>query len=199
MTRNSFRPASCFVAGTRVRMADGSLAPIEGIRPGEAVLGRGGRVNAVVAVERVPLGARRLYGFNGARGFVTDEQPFMTHLGWRSLSPPATREENPMLEVGRLREGDRLLAWTASPAPSTGARSNLALVSSPAIGLDEVALTRIQAFDAPSVTTLYNLLLDGDHAYFANDFLVHNKGGGDRDADAASVCGPVSGPGHRLD
>lgn len=24
-------------------------------------------------------------------------------------------------------------------------------------------------------TTVYNLLLDGDHTYFANDLLVHNK------------------------
>ena len=28
---------------------------------------------------------------------------------------------------------------------------------------------------ADPATPLYNLVLDGDHAYFANDLLVHNK------------------------
>ena len=29
--------------------------------------------------------------------------------------------------------------------------------------------------DGDPFTTVYNLLLDGNHTYFANDYLVHNR------------------------
>ena len=43
---------SCFAAGTLVRMADGSLRPIESIKAGDRVLGAGGRANRVMGIER---------------------------------------------------------------------------------------------------------------------------------------------------
>ena len=96
--------SSCFVANTKVRMADGSLRAIEAIEVGDQVLGRDGRVNTVMEIERVPLGRRKLYAFNGGRPFVTEEHPFMTRHGWRSIEPDSTREENPKLIVAPLRE-----------------------------------------------------------------------------------------------
>ena len=95
--------SSCFVANTKVRMADGSLRAIDTIKVGDQVLGRDGRVNTVMEIERVPLGRRKLYAFNGGRPFVTEEHPFMTRHGWRSIEPDSTREENPKLIVAPLR------------------------------------------------------------------------------------------------
>ena len=48
------------------------------------------------------------------------------------------------------------------------------------IGL-EADYTIIKTIDTKEVsddTPIYNLALDGDHEFFANGFLVHNKGGG---------------------
>jgi hypothetical protein len=78
---------SCFIAGTKVRMADGHVKTIETIQPDDQVLGITGTVNTVIDIERVPLGERRLYGFNGGRPFVTAEHPFYTEQGWKSLDP----------------------------------------------------------------------------------------------------------------
>ena len=44
------------------------------------------------------------------------------------------------------------------------------------IRLEPVILQSLIGVPADPSTRLYNLLLDGDHAYFANDFLVHNRG-----------------------
>src|SRR5262249_11371421 len=78
---------SCFVAGTRVTMADGSMKPIEQIRVGDPVLGPEGEVNRVIGIERPFLGTRKLYALNESGYFVTAEHPFMTGEGWKSIDP----------------------------------------------------------------------------------------------------------------
>lgn len=164
---------SCFVAGTRVAMADGTSRNIEDVRVGDFVLGSRGQANRVSGVELPLLGARSLYALNGGRAFVTAEHPFATESGWKSVEPSATARENPRLPVGRLMTGDRMLTLAAVRV--------LALAGGGAgeepaeIALEAVSLSRLVRHDAEPATQLYNLLLDGDHAYFADDFLVHNK------------------------
>jgi hypothetical protein len=43
------------------------------------------------------------------------------------------------------------------------------------VQLEAVPLRSIVGRPADPMTPLYNLRLDGDHAYFAGDLLVHNK------------------------
>src|SRR5262249_45567884 len=74
----------CFIAGTRVTMADGTEKPVEQIRVGDQVLGREGEVNHVVDVERPLLGSRKLYSLNGSQPFVTAGHPFMNSEGWKA-------------------------------------------------------------------------------------------------------------------
>ena len=167
--------SSCFVAGTAVLMADGSERPIESLRPGDLVRGAGGRVNRVVGVERPCLGARRLYAFNGGRPFVTAEHPFLTMAGWKAIDPAATARENAALKVTALKIGDLLTrAWPAAPHAGSG---NLA--ADVAVEFSLAVLMHIEAADGDAAMTVYNLLLDGDHSYVADGFVVHNKGGDD--------------------
>ena len=69
---------SCFTADSQIVMADGRLKKIEDIAVGDIVLGQDGAHNTVTGIERVSLGERLLYGFNGGTPFVTSEHPFMT-------------------------------------------------------------------------------------------------------------------------
>ena len=162
---------SCFTAGTLVRMADGSAKPIEQIRVGDRVLGQGGIINTVTGIERPRLGTRPVYGFNGARAFVTVEHPFMTAAGWKSIDPRATASENPTLRVGTLRVGDRVAVLR-----SDGVTAATTKATWRAMRLRFVQLHAMTPVALPASTTVYNLLLDGNHTYFANGFLVHNKG-----------------------
>ena len=83
--------SSCFIAGTKVLMADGGERRIETLRPGERVRNGAGGVSRIVTIERPRLGGRKLFGFNGGAGFVTAEHPFLTPSGWKAIDPMATR------------------------------------------------------------------------------------------------------------
>ena len=138
------------------------------------MLDRGGRVNVVKGVENVRLGNRRLYKMNGGRAFVTAEHPFMTTEGWKSINPLMTRAENETLSVSRLEEGDEVVILTSAQVELFADGRTAAYTSG---GEATMRLGAIESTDAPANTPVFNLLLDGDHTYFADDFLVHNKGG----------------------
>ncbi|MFQ2229337.1 hypothetical protein ACK32Z_20850 [Aeromonas hydrophila] len=159
---------SCFVAGTRILMADGEERPIETLQIGERVRDQYGRSNRILAIERVLLGARRLYGLNRLAPFFTAEHPFLTTRGWAAIAPAMTRSENPTLALLPLFTGMHLLGW--SEHDSAG---NLALAPHPTPLLVE----SLCWLDAPPTTALFNLILDGSHSYVANGLIVHNKDG----------------------
>jgi len=162
---------SCFTGGTRIAMADGEEKPIELIREGDLVLGKSGHPNRVIAVERPILGDRKLYALNGGSPFVTAEHPIMTATGWKSIDPSATEAENPLLIVKRLMVNDALLCLkgcAVSVGPTVGKET-----AKPQ--LESISLVSMGSQHADPGTTVYNLLLEGDHTYFANGFLVHNK------------------------
>lgn len=162
---------SCFIAGTRIAMADGTSRPIELVGFGDLVLGEHGAVSRVIGVETPLLGSRMLYGLNGSEPFVTAEHPFMTAAGWKSIDPNATYAEQPNLPVHHLQVGDTLveLAELRVPAVVGG------MLEPAGIQTRRVAVSSIIPTTAAPSTQLYNLLLDGNHTYFANDLLVHNK------------------------
>ncbi|MBL0669557.1 hypothetical protein JD504_02130 [Aeromonas hydrophila] len=159
---------SCFVAGTRILMADGEERPIETLQIGERVRDQYGRSNRILAIERVPLGVRRLYGLNRLAPFFTAEHPLLTTRGWAAIAPAMTRTENPTLAVLPLFTGMYLLGWSEH-----GSAGNLALAPHPTPLLVE----SLCWLDAPPTTALFNLILDGSHSYVANGLIVHNKDG----------------------
>ena len=165
---NQAHAKSCFIAGTRILMADGCERPIETLRVGDRVRDRHGQSNRIQAIERVALGARRLYGLNHLPPFFTAEHPFLTTRGWAAIAPAMTRTENPALAVLPLFTGMHLLGWSEG-----GSAGNLALAPHPV----ELPVASLSWVDAPPATALFNLILDGSHSYVANGLIVHNKGG----------------------
>ncbi|MER0499527.1 hypothetical protein ABR855_15895 [Aeromonas hydrophila] len=189
---------SCFVAGTRILMADGEERPIETLQVGERVRDQYGHSNRILAIERVLLGARRLYGLNRLAPFFTAEHPLLTTRGWAAIAPAMTRTENPTLAVLPLFTGMHLLGWSEH-----GSAGNLALAPHPAPLLVE----SLCWLDAPPTTALFNLILDGSHSYVANGLIVHNKdgdgsgngGGGSSGGGSDSDGGGSSGGGSDSD
>ncbi|HLX59332.1 MAG TPA: hypothetical protein VKR83_20130 [Ktedonobacteraceae bacterium] len=97
----------------------------------------------------------------------------MTEEGWKAIDPTATPARLSVLHVDRLTVGDRLLTLTGAAVPVGGGGAISAETVD--VRIDAVALHSLVAQPADPATTLYNLQLDGDHTYFANDLLVHNK------------------------
>jgi hypothetical protein len=164
-------PSCCFTGDTRITLADGSERSIALIREGDLVLGRSGQPNRVIGIERPLLGSRKLYALNDGVPFVTAEHPFLTESGWKSIDPDATAAENANLVVGRLTVQDVLIKLQRCKVPvaSSGPAPSLEVI------LESISLVHLKARHADPATPLYNLLLDGDHAYFADGLIVHNK------------------------
>jgi hypothetical protein len=155
---------SCFIGGTRVRMANGADKAIELVEPGDRVLGRGGKINRVRSVLYPMLGDRPLYALNGGTAFVTASHPFLTTDGWQAVDPDAARAEVPGLDIERLSTGDVLVAVTSSELATDGQGQELS-----------VPLQSLEGRPADAATQLYNLDVDGDDTYVANGLVVHNK------------------------
>ena len=140
----------CFVAGTVVTLADGTEKAIEDILIGDVLLGRNSSHNRVLRYNRPMLNGKKLYSFNGTAPFVTAEHPFMTVYGWASMNP-----------VGSLKHMSRRPLQLES--------------GSVLVRLDNNEFLEVIQEHQAENQMLYNFSVDGDHTYFANGYLVHNK------------------------
>ena len=151
---------SCFIAGTKVTMSDGTLKNIEDIIVGDKVKGHKND-NEVIKLDPTLLANRKLYSFNNNdHYFFTSEHPFMTEEGWKSVKPEKTKERDGIelynqLE-GELKIGDKLVTDK---------------------GLIEITDIKSKEINKPDMP-LYNFNVSNDNSYIADGYVVHNKGGG---------------------
>jgi hypothetical protein len=151
---------SCFIAGTKVTMADNTTKNIEDIKVGDKVKGHKGN-NEVIKLDPTLLANRKLYSFNdNEHYFFTSEHPFMTEEGWKSIKPEKTKERDGIelynqLE-GELKIGDKLVTEK---------------------GLIEIKEIKSKEMNDPKMP-LYNFNVSNDNSYIADGYVVHNKGGG---------------------
>lgn len=141
----------CFIADTKVTMADGSIKNIQDVVVGDKLKAVEG-INTVQKLLRPKLGNQQVYSFNGSDAFFTANHPFLTTDGWKSLDPETTRKEIPNLPVTLMKKGDVLITENGT-----------------------IVIKTIEKTNKPASTQLYNFELDGDHTYYANGFAVHNK------------------------
>ena len=138
---------SCFVAGTPISLADGSVIPIEDVTVDTEVLSyspeRGDFVAGRVTDLFVPPQTPRLLRINGVLT-TTPEHRFYVGGQW--------------LRAGELRVGDVLLG-DGSPGIANASGAEQRIVS-----LEEL----------PGGVTTYNFEVDEVHDYFAGGVLVHN-------------------------
>lgn len=145
-------PTCCFVAGTLVTLADGTPQAIQAITVGQRVRGRD-RLNTVTDIRRTVLGARGLVAINGGTPYATVDHAFWTGRGWAVADPELFRRHYPHADYGvtPLRVGDEVETPTGP-----------------------VRVTQIGIVEGDPETPLWDLTLDGDHAYFAGGYLAHN-------------------------
>jgi len=149
---------SCFIAGTKVTMSDGTLKNIENIVVGDKVKGHK-EDNTVIKLDPTLLADRKLYSFNNNEHyFFTSEHPFMTEEGWKSIKPEKTKERDG-IELynqlkGELKVGDKLVT------------------DNDIVEIKDIKSKEINNPDMP----LYNFNVSNDSSYIADDYVVHNKG-----------------------
>jgi hypothetical protein len=153
---------SCFIAGTKVTMSDGTIKNIENIVVGDKVKGHK-EDNTVIKLDPTLLADRKLYSFNdNEHYFFTSEHPFMTEEGWKSVKPEKTKERDGVELYnqlkGELKIGDKLITED---------------------GLIEIKEIKSKEINNPDMP-LYNFNVSNDNSYVADKYIVHNKGGSGR-------------------
>ena len=154
---------SCFMPWTPIIMADGiTRKPISEIVVGDQVLSRDGNANTVKEIETPMLGKRLVYGWGGKDPFVSEEHPMMTTEGWGAFNPTTLFEgefhtftevvKEELKDVVEIKTGTELVTHMGNEVISDLVPESM-----------------------PEDTIIYNLLLDGDNTYYANNVLVHNK------------------------
>jgi hypothetical protein len=161
---------SCFVKGSLVKMADGSIKLIEEVEIGDQLLGHS-QVNNVVGFDHQMLdnNARSpdLYGINGMGRLMTSEHPVLTTDGWKSVNPSETERLEPEiydLIIGKLEVGDEIICEDGT-----------------------LTVTSIDEYLNEPQQQVYNFKLDGDHTYIVNNMVVHNKHTSDPIAETFTI------------
>ncbi|MCF7799210.1 hypothetical protein K9M74_04885 [Candidatus Woesearchaeota archaeon] len=143
----------CFVKDTQITMMDGTTKPIQDIVEGDIVLGQNGS-NIVTSLYHFILGNQPLYSINGGKAFVTGAHPFMTLDGWKAFNVEFAKQWNPGLDIAPLEEEDVILTHNG-----------------------DVLVQNVGVHEAANTTRIYNFGVNGDKTYYADEYLVHNKGG----------------------
>lgn len=154
---------SCFLAGTLIRMADGSTKPIEDVKVGDSVfsfdLDKQEIIQTSVLALEQPI-RDSFYTLTFADDStlkLTAEHPLYAkitqHQGWYALDPQAAQNEIGT-HVEKLKEGCKVMRFSGEWAVISSITHHLEVVQT------------------------YNLKQVSDqHNFFANGVLAHNKGG----------------------
>jgi hypothetical protein len=150
LAHNRYGGPCCFIAGTEITLANGDSKNIEDIIIGDEVIGwkDGERSNGVVSeLKPTYLGNRSLYNINDLKITFTDEHPFLTKDGWKSIVPDVGTE------YGLLIVGDEINyngEW---------------------ITINEFKEIEGESYNQP----VYNFTVEDIHSYIADGIIVHNK------------------------
>jgi len=149
---------TCFTGETLITMEDGTIKRIDEVIVGDIVKSE---INTSI-VGDIDIHKEKeytIYSLNDSKAFVTAEHPFKTTTGWKAIDPLETWKTHG-IESNILEVGDILIT-------KEGTEEVKSITSS-----------------SETVDTVYNLRLDNEHVYYANNYLVHNnKWGGLGDDD----------------
>ena len=140
-------PRGCFVAGTLVWMADGTLLPIEQVRAGEEVMTRGCDIGQV---ELARVLDTHFYETGGTLRICVGDEADCLNV---TAEHPFWVEGRGWTPAGDLRVGDRLIDAAGAPTAISAVTTHV------------------------GATTVYNLSVGGSQTFYVTSdlLLVHNK------------------------
>ena len=142
---------TCFIGDTLITMPDDTTKRIDELKVEEIV--KSEKETSQIQSIDVHEGEFDLYSINGSKHFVTEDHPFQTTDGWKAITPNKARE-NHQIEAFVLKVGDTLVKDNGKTEE----------------------ITSLEKSEEKVTTTVYNLQLDNEHVYYANNYLVHNGG-----------------------
>tara|TARA_B110000977_G_C11087342_1_gene495229 strand:+ start:4578 stop:6395 length:1818 start_codon:yes stop_codon:yes gene_type:complete len=138
----------CFTGETLIIMEDGSNKRIDEVIVGDIVKSEI-TTSKVISIDTHKEKDYTIYSLNNKKAFVTEEHPFKTTTGWKAINPLETFKIHG-IESNTLKVGDILI--------TKGGTEELKSINQ----------------STTTIATVYNLRLDNEHVYYANNYLVHN-------------------------
>jgi hypothetical protein len=144
-------PIMCFVAGTKVDMADGTKKVIENIAVGDEVMALGDAIDKVSYVHNIPKDNRQLWTINN-RITATDSHAFLTKDGWKSNNSKLSNTvyNDYGIEVKDLQIGDELITND---------------------GVEKITTLE----NKEDFVKVYNFTTSNTHTYLVDGVVSHNK------------------------
>lgn len=141
----------CFIAGTKVYMADGSTKPIEQITIGDLVMAIDGQTDIVDDVYETQELQRNIWCIN-SKISCTESHAFLTNSGWKSNNPILSSQlyRGQIMISGSLQVGDQIVTID-------GHESIISLVAN------------------TSLCKVYNFTTRNTNTYVVEGFVAHNK------------------------
>ena len=157
----------CFAGDTKIKLANGKSKAIKDLKKGDVLKGVTGK-NTITKIHKPWLHFRKKYSINNGEYFTTAEHPFQTTKGWRAIKP--------------------YRKWYDPECWDNYLHSHKDLKQIKPLEIGDKIITEKGQIKIQSITsswnffkwfeTVYNISLDNDNTYYADGFLVHNKGGG---------------------
>lgn len=144
-------PIMCFVAGTKVDMADGTKKVIENIAVGDKVLALDNETDVVSYVHDIPEADRNLWTIND-KITATDSHAFLTKDGWKSNNSKLSNTvyNDYGIEVKDLQIGDELITND---------------------GVEKITTLE----NKEDFVKVYNFTTSNTHTYLVDGVVSHNK------------------------
>lgn len=171
---NCCTDGSCFPAGSKVTMADGSIKLIEDVKIGEWLRGARGEANQVLALDRPLLGRRKMAIING-RHWMTLSHPILTPDGRWALLDRAEwfSIENKNRQPVIIDDEGTVDHWVLPGI----LEADHDLIIEFSVGTEVIGkggkperIERIEIIRPSPDLQLYNFVMLGSHTYTVNDF-----------------------------
>lgn len=170
-TSTSTLSTPCFLAGSLVQLANGTIKAIEDVRGGDIVLGAFGEENMVLALHRPLLGDNLMCKINGDHS-TTNHHPHISVDKQFYCNDPRTVEET---TYGRYHN---VISAYGEITPRYLHGLNKGRVQQLTVGIQlktvagSCPVSTIETYSLPADTQLYNLVVGGSHTYHVDGYAV---------------------------
>jgi hypothetical protein len=160
----------CFLAGSLVRLADGSDVPIENVKIGDKVVGAFGEINTVLALHRPKLGNARMLKINNEHS-TSSHHPHVSADKQFYACDIATVTQGTYNKVHQVITDAGTEEWLLSGLNAHRINElHLGVMLKTIEGQKEVAA--LELFNLDPDTQLYNLAVSGSHTYHVDGYAV---------------------------
>ena len=161
----------CFLPGSLVQMADGSVKVIEDVKVGDLIVGAFGEVNAILALHRPLLGTGKMCKMNGEHS-STNHHPHVSVDKKFYCNDPKTVNETTYGKYHKvLNEKDEEVEMLLHGLKKERVQQLTLGVELKTVGGSK-KLETLDVYSMSPDTQLYNLVVGGSHTYHVDGYAV---------------------------